>query len=199
MTSTVTRLYDSYADAQHVVRALEAAGFGNRDVSVIASNREGWYTGTRDTDAGDSASTGAGVGAVIGGGVGLLTGLGLIAIPGVGPVVAAGWLVATLAGAGAGAIVGGGAGGLIGAMTETGVPERDAHVYAESVRRGGTLVMARVSDERRAEAERIMDQRASIDAARRRAEYEREGWTRFDPTLPVGPVDPNAPSYRERV
>jgi len=35
----------------------------------------------------------------------------------------------------------------IGGLTESGVPENDAHVYAEGVRRGGTLVTARVDDD----------------------------------------------------
>jgi hypothetical protein len=195
MTQTITRLYDTYDDAAYVVRQLEAAGFRDADVSVVASNRDNWYE-TRDADAGDDASTGAGIGAVIGGGVGLLTGLGIMAIPGVGPVVAAGWLVSMLAGAGVGAVVGGGAGGLIGALTESGVSERDAHVYAEGVRRGGTMVIARVDDTRRVEAERIMDQRTYVDPVTRRAEYEREGWTRFDPNVPV---DLRDPTNRERV
>jgi hypothetical protein len=75
-----------------------------------------------------------------------LTGLGIMAIPGVGPVVAAGWLAATAA-------VGGAAGGLIGALTDSAVPEEDAHVYAEGVRRGGALVTAKVDDARAAQAE----------------------------------------------
>ena len=195
MTKTITRLYDNYDDAAFVVRQLEAAGFRDADVSVVASNRDNWYE-TRDASASDDASTGAGIGAVIGGGVGLLTGLGIIAIPGVGPVVAAGWLVSLLAGAGVGAVIGGGTGGLIGALTESGVPERDAHLYAEGVRRGGTMVIARVADARRLEAKRIMDQRTYVDPVTRRSEYEREGWTRFDPNVPV---DLRDPINRERV
>ena len=195
MTKTITRLYDNYEDAAFVVRQLEAAGFRDADVSVVASNRDNWYE-TRDASASDDAGTGAGIGAVIGGGVGLLTGLGIIAIPGVGPVVAAGWLVSLLAGAGVGAVIGGGTGGLIGALTESGVPERDAHVYAEGVRRGDTMVIARVADARRLEAERIMDQRTYVDPVTRRSEYEREGWTRFDPNVPV---DLRDPINRERV
>ncbi|MGO4831548.1 hypothetical protein AB4144_04505, partial [Rhizobiaceae sp. 2RAB30] len=108
-------------------------------------------------------------------------GLGLMAIPGVGPVVAAGWLASTAIGAAAGAAVGGVTGGILGALTDSGVPERDAHVYAEGVRRGGTLVTARVEDELAHQAQRIMDQHQSIDLAARRRDYEAEGWTGFDP------------------
>ena len=65
-----------------------------------------------------------------------------MAIPGVGPVVAAGWLVATLAGAAAGAATG----GILGALTQAGISNDDAQVYAEGLRRGGAVVSARVND-----------------------------------------------------
>jgi hypothetical protein len=195
MITTITRLYDNYGDAEYVVRQLEAAGFRDADVSIIASNRDDWYE-TREPNAGEDASTGASIGAVIGGGVGLLTGLGIMAIPGVGPVVAAGWLVSLLAGAAAGGIIGGGAGGLIGALTASGVPERDAQVYAEGVRRGGTMVVARVDDALQVDAERIMDERTTVDPSLRRTQYEREGWKGFNPDVPA---DPRDPGFRERV
>ncbi len=118
-------------------------------------------------------------------GLGLLAGIGSLAIPGVGPVVAAGWLIATLTGAGVGAVVGGGAGGLVGSLTHAGVPEDDAHVYAEGVRRGGSLVTVRVDEDRAAEAERILDSRTFIDPVARRAEYQQTGWKQFDETAPA--------------
>jgi hypothetical protein len=71
----------------------------------------------------------------------LLAGLGLLA-PGLGPVVAAGWLAATAVCAAAGAATG----GIVGALTEAGVSKEDAPLYAEGVRRGGTLVSARAPD-----------------------------------------------------
>ena len=39
----------------------------------------------------------------------------------------------------------GGAGGIVGALTNAGVSEEEADVYAEGVRRGGTLVSVNVS------------------------------------------------------
>ena len=74
---------------------------------------------------------------------GLLAGLGMLAISGLGPVVAAGWLVSTAALA----VTGGAAGGLIGSLTQHGVDEDEDNAYAEGVRRGGTLVTARVPEE----------------------------------------------------
>ncbi|WP_370036564.1 hypothetical protein [Sinorhizobium fredii] len=135
---------------------------------------------TDSSNAAEGAGTGAGLGAAGGGVLGLLTGLGLMAIPGVGPVVAAGWLAATAAGAAAGAVAGGAAGGIIGALPNSGVNEEDAHVYAEGVRRGGTLVTARMDDSLALQAEAILQERDRVDPAVRRSIYAEEGWSRFD-------------------
>jgi hypothetical protein len=69
--------------------------------------------------------------------LGLVAGLAALAIPGVGPIIAAGPIFTALTGAGIGAA----AGGLIGALANTGMPEEDARIYAEEVRRGGVLVI----------------------------------------------------------
>ena len=114
MTVTISRLYDSYADAQRAVTRLEAAGVPHSDISIVANNSDNWFEGgkkDRDRDGVDdraeSAGKGAGIGAGLGGAAGLLAGLGLLAIPGLGPVVAAGWLASTAVGAAAGAATGG--------------------------------------------------------------------------------------------
>jgi hypothetical protein len=108
-----------------------------------------------------------------------------MAIPGVGPVVAAGWLAATAVGAVTGAAVGGAAGGIIGGLTDAGVPEDDAHVYAEGVRRGGTLVTARVADSRASEAQSILQRHKSVDVTARRNAYRESGWSQFDTNAPA--------------
>ncbi|EYR78018.1 MULTISPECIES: general stress protein [unclassified Shinella] len=188
MKKTATGLFDNYSDARAAVRALEARGIPSDDISIVSNNVDERQTG--DTNAAEGAGTGAGIGAAVGGVGGLLTGLGIMAIPGVGPVVAAGWLAATAAGAAAGAVAGGAAGGIIGAMTESGVPEEHAHVYAEGVRRGGTLVTARVEENLYAEAEAVLRQSNWVDPVERRAAYTEQGWTRFDETLdPYGPAE----------
>lgn len=127
-------------------------------------------------DRPSNAGTGAGIGATAGGLAGLLTGLGLLAIPGVGPVVAAGWLVATAVGAAAG----GTAGGILGALTKAGTNEDDARLYAEGVRRGGTLVSARVPDADRTKYEAVLD-RSAINMRDRSAAWRKSGWQTFDP------------------
>ena len=185
---TITGLFDDYSDASAAVSALEARGVPSSDISIVSNNADERHG--NDNNAAEGAGAGAGIGAAVGGVGGLLTGLGVMAIPGVGPVVAAGWLAATAAGAVAGAVAGGAAGGLIGAMTDSGVPENDAHVYAEGVRRGGTLVTAKVDDSLYAEADAILRQPSWVDPEQRRSVYAEEGWTRFDDTLdPYGPAE----------
>jgi hypothetical protein len=182
---TVNGLFDDYDNASDAVGELEASGVPSDDISIVANNSEEWYRDDDRSAAAEDAGAGAGIGAVVGGAGGLLTGLGIMAIPGVGPVVAAGWLAATAVGAAAGAAVGGAAGGIIGALTDSGVAERDAHVYAEGIRRGGALVTARVSDELAPMAERILGQSTAVDLDSRRRDYEAEGWTAFDPDAPA--------------
>lgn len=174
---TITHLYDTYDDAAQVVADLESAGIPHSDISLVA-NQPG--NGVTAADHISGAGTGAGIGAVLGGGAGLLAGIGALAIPGIGPVVAAGWLVAALAGAG----VGGAAGGLLGSLTGAGVDEDDAHVYAEGVRRGGSLVTTRADDAQSTLVESVMTRARYVDVAQRGNEYRAAGWNGFDANTP---------------
>ncbi|HEX4294905.1 MAG TPA: hypothetical protein VHZ29_12290 [Rhizomicrobium sp.] len=199
MTTKISRLYDDFNAAETAAHSLEAAGLDSGDISVVASNAEGWYNKNdkiehvdiehdKDRDGVDDraqgARTGAGIGGVAGGAVGLATGLGLLAIPGVGPVVALGWAAATLAGA----VTGGVAGGAVGALVESGVSKDDADVYAEAIRRGGALVVARVPDADVGRCKAILDN-AAVDVTTRAAAYRQAGWTRFDDTAPPYTAD----------
>lgn len=192
MTRTITRLYDNRTDALEAAHELERMGIDDDDVSIIASNKDRWYDSKdslRDGDddsgkAARGAGKGAATGGVLGAGAGLLAGLGLLAIPGIGQVVAAGWLASTLTGAAAGAVAGGAVGGLVGALTEAGVPEEEAHVYSEGVRRGGTLLTVRVDDNRAAQVEAALSRYRPTDIDARAQEYRQSGWTRFDPNAP---------------
>jgi hypothetical protein len=186
MTKIVSALYDTYDAAHSAVAALEASGVPNSDISIVANNADNWH---RESNAAEGAGTGAGVGAAVGGAGGLLTGLGMLAIPGVGPVVAAGWLVATAVGAAVGAAAGAATGGIIGSLTNAGVPENDAHVYAEGVRRGGALVTARVEDARASQASAILQRYKAVDLNARGRLYRDEGWSRFDPAAPAYTAD----------
>jgi hypothetical protein len=180
---TITALFDTYEHAASAVRAVRDAGIDSADISLVANNVAGDIDA--DVDAEEGAAAGAGVGAVAGGGAGLLAGLGALAVPGIGPVIAGGWLLATTVGALAGAAVGGAAGGLLGALANAGVPEEEAHVYAEGVRRGGTLVSGRAADDRADSIAAILRHADGVDIDARKANYIAEGWRGFDEDAPA--------------
>ncbi|HEX3861096.1 MAG TPA: hypothetical protein VHY35_05335 [Stellaceae bacterium] len=193
---TITRLYDDYAIAARAYNELKRAGISTDDISIVASNGDGWFEKgatepgkiDRDGDGSDDRNEGAAKGGAIGGAVGgvagLLAGLGILAIPGLGPVVAAGWLASTAALA----FTGGAAGGLIGSLSQHGVKEDDANAYAEGVRRGGTLVTAKVDEKDAPQVESILATSA-VDLTVRRAMWEQGGWNRFDPAAPSYTAD----------
>jgi hypothetical protein len=179
MLITICGLYDSYADANRVVVALEAAGVLPSEASVISNNSDAWYKaansakviplrkeGASSETAGkvEGAAIGAAIGATAATAASLVT---ILALPGVGAVVGAGWLAAMLGTM----AIGGVTGGLLGALTNAGISEEDAHVFVEGVRRGGTLVAARVPQA----------ELPKIEASERGELYRRSGWQSFDP------------------
>jgi hypothetical protein len=193
MSKIITRVYPDYATADLAIRDLKSAGLGHGDISVLASNAEGWHRAKggdvdprhdKDRDGRDDraegAATGGAIGALAGGAAGAAVGLGLIAIPGVGPVVAFGWLAALAAGA----LTAGAAGGIIGALVESGVSKENAEIYAEALRRGGAIVTARVPDDEEGRYLVLMDNSA-LDPANLEASYRRAGWDGFDATAPA--------------
>lgn len=178
--------FDSHSAAAQAVRDLEAAGFSHDEVSLLAGNTASDGVSTDTAEAAESgAGVGATVGTMLGGGAGLLAGIGALAIPGLGPIVAAGWLVAAITGAGAGAA----AGGLLGGLVGSGVPETEAHVHAENVRRGGTMVTVRADETRIAQARAILDRHTPLDMAARERDYRAGGWTGYsdDAIIPDSP------------
>ena len=90
MTATISRLFDNYSTAQQAVRDLETAGVPHSEISIVASNADGWYAADRGTPAGvgtpdrvdrnangiddraEGSGAGAGIGAVVGGAPGCL-------------------------------------------------------------------------------------------------------------------------------
>ena len=79
----------------------------------------------------------------------------------------------TLAGAGTGAL----AGGLIGSLTNLGVPEEEAHYYAEAVRRGGIVITVAADKAAQAKvAVAIMRRHDAVDIDQRATEWKKQGW-----------------------
>ena len=158
MTQTVVGLMDTPREAESVVRDLTSScGCDRSDIGLMARGPQDEAGSARGaegaSEVGAGALKGAGTGAAVGGVLGLVAGAASLAIPGVGPIIAAGPIAAGLAGAGIGAV----AGGLIGALTKIGVPEDEAHYYAEGVKRGGTLITLHARDEGTTELPAFVD------------------------------------------
>jgi uncharacterized protein (TIGR02271 family) len=188
MAKNVVGLFDTRNDAEAAIRDLRDSGFNSGDISFVGNNAnnqysagDSGYTSTGDSEASEGAGFGATGGAVLGGLAGLLVGLGAIAIPGVGPAVAAGTLATTLGSTALGAGIGAAAGGLVGALVGAGIPEEDANVYAEGIRRGGALVSVQVATDDDADrAANIMDRHNVVDIDERGSTYRQSGWSGFD-------------------
>jgi hypothetical protein len=76
--------------------------------------------------------------------------------------------------------IGGVAGGLLGALTNAGISEEDAQVFVEGVRRGGTVVAARVPQSEMPRIVPIMNQSA-VNLQERSELYRKSGWQSYDP------------------
>ena len=131
-------IYPSYATVESGVDGLKAAGFSNRDISVLFPESAGTrdFAHEKGTKAPEGAAAGASTGVILGGAMGWLVGVGALAIPGLGPFIAAGPIMAALAGAGvAGTVL-----GVAGALVGLGIPEYEAKLYEGRVKDGGILL-----------------------------------------------------------
>ena len=203
MARTIIALFDNFKDAQDALDHLLASGFSQKDVSImVPENRvdrarygAGNVVATTDYDAASGIATGAGTGAVIGGAAALIASLTNLALPVIGPVLTYGpisLVLATMLGAGAGAV----AGGLVGALMEMGVPEEEARLYTEGIRRGGTLVAVRATEDQAQRAASILDEHNPIDIERRSVEWRGDGWTEETATQPGERVAANQSGSR---
>jgi uncharacterized protein (TIGR02271 family) len=154
MTKTVVALYDSASDSETVSSELSAAGFTDTDVidtSAIGSGGAGW------SSAGMSdASLAAGAPGVVG------TPLGATSDTGTSNTSSAA------------------SEGILGRLRRAGVPENESHVYAEGVRRGGSLVIARLADENVDRGLEIMSNYRPVDIDERGSQWRTEGWSKYD-------------------
>jgi len=71
-------------------------------------------------------------------------------------------------------------GGFLSRLTNWNVPERDAHVYAEGVRRGGTLLKLRVDDDDVDRAVAVLERGNVVDVDQRETAYRSSGWAGYD-------------------
>jgi hypothetical protein len=184
MDHVAVGLFGSAARVRAVIDELVAHGIERDAISIVSrSSAEADATGQAvvesetDADRASDVAAGAGAGAALGGLGGLLLGLGALAVPGIGPVLAAGPLAAALAGAGLGAA----AGGIVGSLTGLGIAEDDAKLYAEALRRGGTLVAVRAEEGQARTAAEVMAAGGAEDVRDHAERWRSTGWPGFDP------------------
>lgn len=163
MAKIVTGIFQNRRAADLAVEQLYAAGFSEREISVLMSDEtRGREFGVHESS---KAPEGAAVGAAAGGTLGAiaagLIAIGVVAVPGLG-LVAVGPLLAALAGAGAG----GAAGGLIGGLVGAGVPEHEAELLANEVAEGGILLGVYAHDDNAKQAESILKSAGAKSVAR---------------------------------
>lgn len=139
----ITAIFDTRAEAEIVLNKLERAGLSEKEVMLlITEETKGKHFGIKENTL---ATTGATAGATIGGLTGaLFLGLasaGTLLVPGLNLVVS-GALVGSLVGLGVGATTG----GLVGALVGLGIPEHEAMLFEDAVRKGAILMAVDAKD-----------------------------------------------------
>jgi hypothetical protein len=189
---TVVALFDNFANAKAATVAALDGGVAADRIALFANSIMGDHPTlstnpayakeeyTTDNEKQPGAVTGAEVGIGIGGAAGIVLAASAIVIPGIGPLAAFGTLAVAAAGAAGGGIVG----GIIGALTGHGVTDSDAHLYAEGVRRGGTLMTVVVADDAVDQITRIAKSHGAVDIGKRGENWIAEGWVSFDIDAP---------------
>ncbi|HEV7369911.1 YsnF/AvaK domain-containing protein [Arenibaculum sp.] len=73
------------------------------------------------------------------------------------------------------------------ALTSLGVPQHDANVYAEGVRRGGTLLVGELPSSEAEEAHDIIERHNPADIDARHERYRAAGWSNYDASPDYSP------------
>ncbi|MHB8627505.1 MAG: hypothetical protein ACYDBJ_19820 [Aggregatilineales bacterium] len=191
-------------------------GFRRDEISLMANASSSEYakyfrpdanpTPMPATDRPLTAGEGAGMGATVGAITGIVIGLASFVIPGIGPVIGAGPLIAGLTGGAVGVIAGAATGGIAAGLIEAGVPQEEAHLYEESIRRGGTLVAVQSPETAMDTVQKIMRDYHAVDVVQRRTEWQSDtssatnaGYVSTRQTYPVGGItfETFDPDYRK--
>jgi len=143
-TKTVTAVFNTRIEAETALRKLEHAGFTQKEITMLVTEetRGKHFSIKENSKAEEGAVAGASIGGLAGA-LGLaLASAGTLLIPGLNLVVS-GALIGGLVGLGAGAATG----GLIGSLIGLGIPEHEAKLYEDAVRKGAILLAVESSDD----------------------------------------------------
>ncbi|PGH54262.1 hypothetical protein CRT60_31145 [Azospirillum palustre] len=194
MTKTIVALYDHRSDAETASRDLQAAGFESSVIEILSHSdlsSGGW--GDRDLSG---SPTGTAAGSLTGdSSIGAASGMartdlstGYVASPNTVPGTGLGMESGLGAGAGmgtmgsGGVMTGSGSGGMLTRLTGWGIPNQDAQVYAEGVRRGGSLLKLRLEEEDVDRAMDVLERGNVVDVEERGSAYRDSGWAGYDET-----------------
>jgi len=156
-SSDISVLLADGREAQSV-KSLKASASARAPATSISEETKESTAGrvenliTKDNELTPTTGTGAGIGAVAGSAaLGWVATLTALAIPGLGPFLVVGPIIGAIAGG----VAGGVAGGAVGALSGVGIPEKEAKLYEDRLKKGGTLVSVHtdaVSEAERAKA-----------------------------------------------
>ncbi|MBY6261365.1 DUF2382 domain-containing protein [Azospirillum sp. 412522] len=183
MTKTIVALYDHRSEAETASSDLRAAGFESSAIEILSHSdlsSGGWSgSGITDTPAGVVPGTLTGDSSI-----GAASGMartdlstGYVASPNTIP--GAGLDAGTGLG---GTTAGTGSGGMLTRLAGWGIPNQDAQVYAEGVRRGGSLLKVRLDEEDVDRAMEVLERGNVVDVEERGNAYRESGWAGYDET-----------------
>jgi hypothetical protein len=194
----VVALYDHFADAKNAVAAVIGAGVPSDRLALLANDSTGDHPALSinpayareqfdaDSEAQSPVFVGAEVGVGLGGVLGFVAGISTIAIPGLGFLLAAGTWATVAAGAAAGGVIG----AVVGSLVRHGVSTKDAHLFAEGLKRGGTLLTCTVDEGKVAEVSGIFKKHNAVDIEERAADWTAEGWVSLEGVAPAASAAP---------
>lgn len=182
---TLIGLFDHYDDANRTVRELNEAGIPRSRIAILTNNAAGDHPAPAsnplfaqpEPESGEDGAVemglGIGAGAAMGGLFGVLVKVSSLVIPGIGPVIAAGpWVLIF-------STIGAALGGGLEALSDGVIPPEDAALYAEGLRRGGTLVAVQTFETDLERWTALFQANKAIDIETRVAAWRAAGWVGF--------------------
>jgi hypothetical protein len=185
---TIVALYDHYADAKAATAAIIQAGAAADRIAHLANDSNGDHPGltinpayAREQFDEDSTRqsrfiTLGEVGIGIGGVLGFLAYISPVEIPGVAAMAANGAWVPVVALA----VIGGVIGVVIGLLTDHGVSGKDAALYNEGLKRGGTLVTTVIDESIAGKVTEALKGHSAVKVEERPGDWSAEGWVSLD-------------------
>jgi hypothetical protein len=185
---TIVALYDHYKDAKAATAAIIQAGAAANRIALLANDSNGDHPSlsinpayAREQFDEDSTRqsrfiTLGEVGIGLGGILGFLAYISPVEIPGIAAMATHGaWVpVAVLA------VIGGVIGVVIGLLTDHGVSGRDAALYTEGLKRGGTLITTVVDESIAGKITETLKGHSAARVEERPGDWSAEGWVSLD-------------------